>query len=69
MTVTEVQDIVRAVLTHYGVGGSLGRVTLVGREWRVEIVDASRVKTVVTIPTDTAQGVRRAIMDAFHVEG
>jgi predicted SprT family Zn-dependent metalloprotease len=69
MTIAEVQDIVRSVITHYGLGASLGRVTSTGREWQVEIIDASRVKMVVTIPTDTAQGVRRAILGAFHMEG
>jgi hypothetical protein len=69
MTIAEVQDIVRSVITHYGLGASLGRVTSTGREWQVEIIDASRVKTVVTVRTDTAQGVRRAILGAFHMEG
>jgi hypothetical protein len=69
MTVTEVQDIARSVLTHYGLDASVGRVTSTGREWQVEIIDASRGKTVVTVRTDTAQGVRRAILGAFHMEG
>ena len=69
MELSEVEDIVRSVLTHYGLGASVGRITLIGCDWHVEIIDASRTTTTVVIPTDTAQGVRRAIMNAFDVAG
>ena len=65
----EVEDIVRAVLRHYGLGATIGRITSSGGNWDVEIIDASRTITIVHIPTDTAQGVRRAVMNAFDVEG
>ena len=65
----EVEEVVRSVLTHYGLGASVGRITSSGRDWDVEIIDASRTVTTVHIPTDTAQGVRRAVMNAFDVEG
>jgi hypothetical protein len=65
----EVEDVVRSVLTHYGLGASVGRITSNGRNWDVEIIDASRSITTVHIPTATAQGVRRAVMAAFDVEG
>ena len=65
----EVEEVVRSVLTHYGLGASVGRVTSTGRNWDVEIIDASKTITTVHIPTDTAQGVRRAVMAAFDVEG
>jgi hypothetical protein len=64
----EVEEIVRSVLTHYGLGATIGRITSTGRNWDVEIIDGSRTTTV-HIPTDTAQGVRRAVMNAFDVEG
>jgi len=65
----EVEEIVRSVLTHYGLGASVGRITSTGRTWNVEIIDATRTTTTVHISTDTAQGVRRAVMNAFDVEG
>ena len=65
----EIEDVVRSVLTHYGLGASVGRITSTGRGWDVEIIDTSRTITTVHIPTDTAQGVRRAVMNAFDVEG
>ena len=65
----EIEEIVRSVLTHYGLGASVGRITSNGRAWDVEIIDASKTITTVHIPTDTAQGVRRAVMNAFDVEG
>ncbi len=65
----EVEDIVRSVLRHYGVGATVSRVTSSGGNWDVEIIDTSRTITTVHIPTETAQGVRRAVMNAFDVEG
>ena len=65
----EIEDIVRSVLTHYGLGASVGRITSKGRAWEVEIIDASKTITTVQIHTDTAQGIRRAVMNAFDVEG
>jgi hypothetical protein len=65
----EIEDVVRSVLTHYGLAASVGRITSSGRTWDVEISDASGTVTTVHIPTDTAQGVRRAVMNAFDVEG
>ena len=65
----EIEEVVRSVLTHYGLAASVGRITSNGRTWDVEIIDASKTITTVHIPTDTAQGVRRAVMNAFDVEG
>ena len=65
----EIEEVVRSVLTHYGLGASVGRISSAGRGWDVEIVDASKTITTVHLPTDTAQGVRRAVMNAFDVEG
>ena len=65
----EVEDVVRSVLTHYGLGATVGRITATGRKWDVEIIDASKNVTTVHIPTDTAQAIRRAVMTAFDVEG
>ena len=65
----EVEEVVHSVLTHYGLGASIGRITSTGRSWDVEIIDATKTITTVHIPTDTAQGVRRAVMTAFDVEG
>jgi hypothetical protein len=65
----EVEEIVRSVLTHYGLGASVGRITSQGRNWNVEIIDATRTTTTVHISTDTAQGIRRAVMNALDVEG
>jgi|GEM_PF-6105371 len=69
MDIREVEQIVRAVLIHYGVGCSVGRVARSGRDWHVEVIDAFRTKTTVIIPNDTPQGVRRAIMGALDVDG
>ena len=69
MDVREIEDVVRSVLTHYGLGASVGRITSIGRGWDVEIIDTAKAVTTVHIPTDTAQGVRRAVMNAFDVEG
>jgi hypothetical protein len=69
MDAHEIEELVRSVLRHYGVGATVGRVTMIGRDWQVEVVDTSKAVTTVTIATPTAQGVRRAVMNAFDVEG
>ena len=68
MTRADVERIVRSVIRDYAVPSTIWRITLLSRDWNIELVDATGGRTTLTVADSSPQYLRSSVMAALELD-